>query len=121
MVTAAAATVNRIFAVGFRYASSSSKRKALKGMSVSSARWLQRQENDPFVQQAQREGLRSRAAIKLVQIQEKYRILRPGNTVIDLGAAPGGWSQVNTCITFLCHEYNDVDCCSDHWRARARG
>ncbi len=64
------------------------KRKA------SSRQWLQRHRDDPYVKQAQREGYRSRAAYKLLEIQEKYRLIRPGMTVLDLGAAPGGWSQV---------------------------
>jgi 23S rRNA (uridine2552-2'-O)-methyltransferase len=61
---------------------------------VSSARWLERQLNDPYVQAAQREGFRSRAAFKLQEIDEKYHLLRPGQRIIDLGAAPGGWSQI---------------------------
>ena len=60
----------------------------------SSQRWLNRHFNDPYVQRAQREGFRSRAAYKLLEIQEKDRILRPGQVVVDLGAAPGGWTQV---------------------------
>jgi len=60
----------------------------------SSRRWLERQLNDPYVARAKREGLRSRAAFKLAEIDDKARILRKGARVIDLGAAPGGWSQV---------------------------
>ncbi|MEQ1437730.1 23S rRNA (uridine(2552)-2'-O)-methyltransferase RlmE [Fontimonas sp. SYSU GA230001] len=60
----------------------------------SSARWLAEHETDPYVQEARRLGLRSRAAFKLKEIQEKDRILKPGQIVVDLGAAPGGWSQV---------------------------
>lgn len=60
----------------------------------SSTRWLARQLNDPYVQEAQRLGYRSRAAFKLLQLDEKLNILRPGMRVIDLGAAPGGWCQV---------------------------
>ena len=59
----------------------------------SSQRWLRRQHQDPYVEQAQREGWRSRAVFKLKQIQEKERILRPGIVCLDLGASPGGWSQ----------------------------
>jgi 23S rRNA (uridine2552-2'-O)-methyltransferase len=55
---------------------------------------LERQLNDLYVAAAKREGYRSRAAYKLLEIDEKYRILKPGNTIVDLGAAPGGWSQV---------------------------
>ncbi|MDB5618364.1 RlmE family RNA methyltransferase [Tardiphaga sp.] len=60
----------------------------------SSKLWLERQLNDPYVQQAKRDGLRSRAAYKLIEIDDKYRFLKPGISVIDLGAAPGGWSQI---------------------------
>jgi 23S rRNA (uridine2552-2'-O)-methyltransferase len=62
--------------------------------SKSSGRWLQRHFDDTYVRQAQQAGYRSRAAYKLLEINERDRILRPGMTVIDLGAAPGGWSQV---------------------------
>jgi 23S rRNA (uridine2552-2'-O)-methyltransferase len=61
---------------------------------LSSKLWLERQLNDPYVAQARREGLRSRAAYKLIEIDDKYRILKPGMSVVDLGAAPGGWSQI---------------------------
>lgn len=57
-------------------------------------RWLERQLNDPYVARAKREGWRSRAAYKLIEIDEKYHLLKPGSRVADLGAAPGGWSQV---------------------------
>src|SRR5215475_13766327 len=56
--------------------------------------WLERQLNDPYVTKAKREGYRSRAAYKLIEIDDKYRLLKPGLTVVDLGAAPGGWSQI---------------------------
>ncbi len=62
--------------------------------SVSSTRWLQRQLNDPYVVAAKREGYRSRAAYKLIEIDDKYHLLKPGTAAVDLGAAPGGWSQV---------------------------
>jgi 23S rRNA (uridine2552-2'-O)-methyltransferase len=68
--------------------------KTAKGRKTSSKRWLERQLNDPYVQAARREGYRSRAAYKLLEIDDKYRFLTPGSVVIDLGAAPGGWSQV---------------------------
>jgi 23S rRNA (uridine2552-2'-O)-methyltransferase len=61
---------------------------------LSSKLWLERQLNDPYVAQAKREGLRSRAAFKLIEIDDKYHFLKPGIMVVDLGAAPGGWSQV---------------------------
>jgi 23S rRNA (uridine2552-2'-O)-methyltransferase len=65
-----------------------------KRKSQSSRRWLERQLNDPYVVRAKREGLRSRAAFKLTEIDDKHRLLKPGARVVDLGAAPGGWSQV---------------------------
>jgi 23S rRNA (uridine2552-2'-O)-methyltransferase len=65
-----------------------------KSHTPSSKRWLQRQLNDPYVARAKREGYRSRAAFKLTGIDDKAHVLRPGARVIDLGAAPGGWSQV---------------------------
>ena len=61
---------------------------------LSSKLWLERQLNDPYVLRAQREGFRSRAAYKLKEIDDKYKLLRPGMAVVDLGAAPGGWSQI---------------------------
>jgi 23S rRNA (uridine2552-2'-O)-methyltransferase len=61
---------------------------------LSSKLWLERQLNDPYVAQAKREGFRSRAAYKLIEIDDKYHFLKPGITVFDLGAAPGGWSQI---------------------------
>src|SRR5437879_11377304 len=60
----------------------------------SSTEWLERQLNDPYVAEARRLGYRSRAAFKLAEIDDKFRFLKPGARVIDLGAAPGGWSQV---------------------------
>jgi 23S rRNA (uridine2552-2'-O)-methyltransferase len=65
-----------------------------KNRSQSSKQWLERQLNDPYVARAKREGFRSRAAFKLIEIDDKYRILKKGGRVVDLGAAPGGWSQV---------------------------
>ena len=62
--------------------------------SLASTLWLERQLNDPYVAQAKREGFRSRAAYKLAEINEKYALLKPGQKIVDLGAAPGGWSQV---------------------------
>ncbi len=60
----------------------------------SSKLWLERQLNDPYVAKAKREGYRSRAAYKLLEIDDKFRLLKPGQTVVDLGAAPGGWSKI---------------------------
>ncbi len=68
--------------------------KTAKGRKLSSTLWLQRQLNDPYVARAQREGMRSRAAYKILEIDDKARLLRPGLRVLDLGAAPGGWTQV---------------------------
>ncbi|MBL8567346.1 MAG: RlmE family RNA methyltransferase [Hyphomicrobiaceae bacterium] len=70
------------------------KVKTARKRSVSSARWLERQLNDPYVAASKRDGMRSRAAYKLTEIDDKYRLLKPGMRVIDLGAAPGGWSQI---------------------------
>ena len=70
------------------------KVKTAKKRKISSTRWLQRQLNDPYVKQSKAEGRRSRAAYKLIQINEKFDLLRPNQVVLDLGAAPGGWTQV---------------------------
>jgi 23S rRNA (uridine2552-2'-O)-methyltransferase len=68
--------------------------KTARGRKISSTRWLERQLNDPYVAEAKRFGYRSRAAFKLSEIDDRYHILRPGMIIVDLGAAPGGWSQV---------------------------
>ena len=68
--------------------------KTAKGRKVSSTRWLERQLNDPYVKRARAEGYRSRAAYKLLELDEKYGLLRGVKAVVDLGIAPGGWSQV---------------------------
>ncbi|MBX9944437.1 MAG: RlmE family RNA methyltransferase [Reyranella sp.] len=68
--------------------------KTARGRTVSSQRWLQRQLNDPYVAEAKKRGYRSRAAFKLLQLDDQFRFLRPGGRVVDLGAAPGGWTQV---------------------------
>src|SRR5215470_7385457 len=60
----------------------------------SSTRWLERQLNDPYVAEARRRGYRSRAAFKLMQLDDRFGFLKPGRRVVDLGAAPGGWTQV---------------------------
>jgi 23S rRNA (uridine2552-2'-O)-methyltransferase len=65
-----------------------------KQRTVSQKEWLERQLNDPYVQEARKLGYRSRAAFKLTEIDDKYKFLKPGGYVVDLGAAPGGWSQV---------------------------
>ncbi|MBZ0217558.1 MAG: RlmE family RNA methyltransferase, partial [Fimbriimonadaceae bacterium] len=68
--------------------------KTARGRKTGSTRWLDRQLNDPYVAEARRKGYRSRAAFKLIEIDDRYPILKPGQRVIDLGAAPGGWAQV---------------------------
>jgi 23S rRNA (uridine2552-2'-O)-methyltransferase len=68
--------------------------KTARGRTVSSQRWLQRQLNDPYVAEAKKRGYRSRAAFKLLQIDDQFHFLKPGGRVVDLGAAPGGWTQV---------------------------
>jgi len=68
--------------------------KSKKNRTVSQKRWLERQLNDPYVARAKREGMRSRAAYKLIEVDDKYRLLKPGSRVVDLGAAPGGWSEI---------------------------
>ncbi|MEZ5856585.1 MAG: RlmE family RNA methyltransferase [Hyphomicrobiaceae bacterium] len=68
--------------------------KTARSRTASSQRWLERQLNDPYVAAAKTGGWRSRAAFKLIEIDDKHRFLKPGGVVVDLGAAPGGWSQV---------------------------
>ena len=70
------------------------KVKTAKGSKLSSTRWLERQLNDPYVARAKREGMRGRAAFKLVELDDRFRFLVPGARVVDLGCAPGGWLQV---------------------------
>jgi len=70
------------------------KVRVKSGKSLSSKLWLERQLNDPYVARAKREGFRGRAAFKLIEIDDKHHLLKPGARVVDLGAAPGGWSQV---------------------------
>lgn len=68
--------------------------KTAKGRKISSTRWLERQLNDPYVQAAKRDGYRGRAAYKILELDDKFRFLVPGARIVDLGAAPGGWTQV---------------------------
>ena len=68
--------------------------RTAKGRKIGSTLWLRRQLNDPYVAEAKKRGYRSRAAFKLAQIDDQLRVLKPGARVVDLGAAPGGWSQV---------------------------
>ncbi|MCI5050056.1 MAG: RlmE family RNA methyltransferase [Rickettsiales bacterium] len=104
--------------------------KTARGRKASSTRWLQRQLNDPYVQQAKRDGYRSRAAYKIIELHEKFDIFKPGQRILDLGAAPGGWTQVAqkiigdkgsilgvdllpidpiTGVTFMEKDFNDDD------------
>jgi 23S rRNA (uridine2552-2'-O)-methyltransferase len=69
--------------------------KTARGRTTSSQRWLQRQLNDPYVAEAKKRGYRSRAAFKLLQLDDQFRFLKSGARVVDLGAAPGGWTQVS--------------------------
>src|ERR1700748_1105097 len=68
--------------------------RTAKGRSGASARWLERQLNDPYVAAARQQGWRSRAAFKLLELDDKFHLIRKGSRVLDLGAAPGGWTQV---------------------------
>ncbi len=75
------------------------KVKTARGRKLSSTLWLQRQLNDPYVQRARAEGYASRAAYKLLEMDDRYGILKPGQRIVDLGAAPGGWCQVAVART----------------------
>jgi len=68
--------------------------KTARGRKSSSTKWLQRQLNDPYVAAAKRDGLRSRAAYKISEMDDKLHFLKPGRIVLDLGAVPGGWTQI---------------------------
>jgi 23S rRNA (uridine2552-2'-O)-methyltransferase len=68
--------------------------KSAGARSASSTQWLERQLNDPYVSEAKRQGYRSRAAFKLLQLDDRFHLLKPGARVVDLGSAPGGWTQV---------------------------
>ncbi|VWX57841.1 RlmE family RNA methyltransferase [Sphingorhabdus sp. 109] len=70
------------------------KVKTAKGRKIGSTRWLERQLNDPYVKQAKAEGYRSRAAYKLLELDERFKLVRKAKAVVDLGIAPGGWAQV---------------------------
>lgn len=84
-------------AAGIRVLKTRIKKKS--GLKESSRRWLQRHMNDPYVQRSKADGYRSRAAYKLIEIDDKHHLLKPGLRVIDLGAAPGGWCQVAAART----------------------
>ena len=75
--------------------------KKMRGRKVSSQRWLTRQLNDPFVAEARSRGFRSRAALKLEQMDDRFQLLQPGMAIVDLGCAPGGWLQVSSLRTKL--------------------
>ncbi|MBO0738999.1 MAG: RlmE family RNA methyltransferase, partial [Alphaproteobacteria bacterium] len=68
--------------------------KGARGRTPSSTAWLSRQLNDPYVAEARRRGYRSRAAFKLIELNDRFRLLLPGRRIVDLGCAPGGWTQV---------------------------
>jgi 23S rRNA (uridine2552-2'-O)-methyltransferase len=72
----------------------STRLRTAKGRTTASQKWLERQLNDPYVRAAKAAGWRSRAAFKILELDEKYHIFKPGQRVVDLGAAPGGWTQV---------------------------
>src|ERR1700689_5259982 len=70
------------------------KLRTARGRSTQQQNWLRRQLNDPYVHAARRQGYRSRAAFKLIELDDRFHLLKPGQRVVDLGAAPGGWTQV---------------------------
>lgn len=70
------------------------KLRTARGRTTASQKWLQRQLNDPYVKAAQQQGLRSRAAFKLIELDDRFRLIKRGTRIVDLGAAPGGWSQI---------------------------
>ncbi|MBC9208841.1 RlmE family RNA methyltransferase [Roseomonas aerophila] len=72
----------------------STRLRTAKGRTTASQKWLERQLNDPYVRAAKAAGWRSRAAFKILELDEKYKLFHPGQRVVDLGAAPGGWTQV---------------------------
>ena len=79
---------------GARKSSQKATKKPPKKRKLSSQRWLERHLSDPYVAEARRQGYRSRAAFKLIELDERHRFLKPGMRVVDLGAAPGGWTEV---------------------------
>ena len=87
-------TNNKDVGTGERRRGLSKRVKTARGRKISSTLWLQRQLNDPYVQRAKDEGWRSRAAYKLIELDERFSLIKPGTRVVDLGAAPGGWTQV---------------------------
>jgi len=87
-------TKDKDVGTGERRRGLSKRVKTARGRKISSTIWLQRQLNDPFVQRAKDEGWRSRAAYKLIELDERFDLIKPGTRIVDLGAAPGGWTQV---------------------------
>lgn len=88
------------------------KIRTAKGRKTSSTLWIERQLNDPYVMKAQKEGYRSRAAYKLLEMNEKHQFLKPHMAVVDLGAAPGGWCQValqKKCAKIVAIDLLDMD------------
>lgn len=79
---------------GYEHRMMTEKVRTARGRKLSSKLWIERQINDPYVQRAVQEGYRSRAAFKLIELDEKFNLIRPGMIIVDLGAAPGGWTQV---------------------------
>ena len=84
--------------------------RTARGRKLSSTRWLQRQLNDPYVAAARREGYRSRAAYKLIELNERFKFLKKGARVVDLGAAPGGWTQVAVALVGAPGAVVAIDC-----------
>ncbi len=82
--------------------------KTARKRTLSSTLWLERQLNDPYVARAKREGYRSRAAYKLIEMDDRYHLFKPGGRIVDLGAAPGGWSQI-VGVDFAVKDFNDPD------------
>ena len=89
-----AGSASKVRGARFTGRQGSEKLRSAKGRPIASTRWLQRQLNDPYVAEAKRRGYRSRAAFKLIEMDDKLQLLKPGALVVDLGAAPGGWCQV---------------------------
>ncbi|PHS21594.1 MAG: rRNA methyltransferase [Robiginitomaculum sp.] len=87
-------TKDKDVGTGERRRGLSKRVKTARGRKISSTIWLQRQLNDPYVQRAKEEGWRSRAAYKLIELDERFELIKPGTRVVDLGSAPGGWTQV---------------------------
>ncbi|MCK5296107.1 MAG: RlmE family RNA methyltransferase [Alphaproteobacteria bacterium] len=86
--------VNKKSSSGLSIRMKHTKVKTARGRKTSSTRWLQRQLNDPYVIKAKKEGYKSRAAFKLIELDDRHHFLKSGKKVVDLGAAPGGWTQV---------------------------